>query len=93
MIVSNVGLPDSSTPNKRSPAADSVRLKSHPLDSNFVKRCRLEFIVYLGARADAIVDEILLQQAPQTTTALVTALAKRINDPRQAKQFQQRLLY
>lgn len=91
-IVSNVSSSESSTPKRRSPA-DSVRLQSQNLTSNFVKRCRQELIVYLGAKADAIVDEVLIQQSPNTTFALVTAVAKKINDPRQAKQFQQKLLY
>ena len=93
MIVSNVGFPDSSKKQQCSPnPTDAARLQTSVLKPDFVKRCRQELVYYLGARADSIVDEILIQKSPKTCQALVNALAKKINDPRQGRQFQQRLL-
>ena len=94
MIVSNVGFPESSKNKKRSSSpADAARLQNSTLKPDFVKRCRQELIYYFGAKADSIVDEILIQQAPKSSHALVNALTKKINDPRQARQFQKRLLF
>ncbi len=87
MIVSNVGFG-----NPNSSPTDMARLQANTLKPDFVKRCRQELGYFIGSKADSIVDEILIQQAPKTDRALVNALADKINDPRQAKQFQQRLL-
>ena len=93
MIVSNVGFPDPSNNPKRSPSpTDAARLQTSTLKPDFIKRCRRELGYYLGAIADSIVDEILIQQAPRTSQALVNALTKKIKDSRQARQFQKRLL-
>lgn len=88
MIVSNVGLG-----NPTSFPKDTARLQTTALKPDFVKRCRQELEYFIGTPADSVIDEILIQQAPKTTQALVNALVGTIKDPRQAKQFQQRLLH
>jgi serine/threonine protein kinase len=87
-IVSNVGFS-----NPVPQARDTARLQTQALNSDFVKRCRQELSYFIGSSADSTVDEILLQQTPKTTQALINALVGKINDPRQARQLQQRLLH
>ena len=93
MIVSNVGFPNPSKNQQQSPSPpDAACLQTSTLKPDFVKRCRQELGYFVGIIADSIVDEILIQQTPKTSQALVNALAKKIKDPRKAMQFQQRLL-
>ena len=93
MIVSNVGFPESSKGQMPSSSpADAARLQFSTLKPEFVRRCRQELTYHLGKIADSVIDEILIQQSPKTSQALVNALTKKIKDPRQARQFQKRLL-
>lgn len=62
------------------------------LKPKFVNRCRQELINYVGEIANSMIDEILIQNSPQSPEELVRAIAANLPDSQQAKQFIQKLL-
>ncbi len=56
----------------------------------FVRRCRQELAEFIGPMATIICDRILKQNPNISQEELCTALAKTINNPEQAKDFQRR---
>ncbi|MDJ0589791.1 MAG: serine/threonine-protein kinase [Pleurocapsa sp. MO_226.B13] len=56
----------------------------------FVRRCRQELAEFIGPMATIICDRILKQNPNISQEELCTALAKTINNPKQARDFQRR---
>lgn len=63
-----------------------------PISEEFIERCRQELAEFIGPMANIVCKRILKQNPRLSRTEFCSALAKTINDPKQAREFQQRLL-
>jgi serine/threonine protein kinase len=62
------------------------------LDPTFIKRCQQELAEFIGPIAAIICQRTLAKNPQLSTVQLVEALAKQIPNPKQAQEFQRRLL-
>jgi hypothetical protein len=62
------------------------------LDPQFIKRCQQELAEFIGPIAAIICQRTLAKNSQLSTVELVEALAKQIPNPKQAQEFQRRLL-
>jgi serine/threonine protein kinase len=81
-------LPDRAPPKVPAWAAtDDSRL-----DPNFISRCQQELAQFIGPMASIICQRILSKNPTISPTDFVEALAHKIPDPKQAEEFQRRVL-
>ncbi|WP_019504671.1 serine/threonine-protein kinase [Pleurocapsa sp. PCC 7319] len=67
-------------------------LNNSPIAPEFVKRCCQELAEFIGPIATIVCDRIIKQNPTISQEELCLALAKTINNPEQARDFQQRFL-
>ena len=63
-----------------------------PISEEFIERCRQELAEFIGPMANIVCKRTLKQNPRISRREFCSALAKTINDPQQAGEFQQRLL-
>ena len=79
------------SPNNKS-VNSSANESSVINDINFINKCQREFAYFVGPIANFMIQQILKSQPQISLSEFVKKLAERISDPKQASEFEKKLL-
>lgn len=83
---------ESSTVSSHTPSVQSSKEEYPEINANFISKCERELAYSIGPIANFIITEVLQSYPQISASEFVTKLAKEIPEPKQALEFERRIL-